>query len=136
MLKRQRIYAKRNSKGKAMAKTIPQRMVDKVADFVDDLKSEPKKNRGRPKGSKTRDAPQVKTTLSRCPGCDSTKLKTLRSQTRDYVGTLPDGTKYTSITWRRCQCEDCAKCAMVLEYHFDPKVWKAGGGKPASRSTR
>lgn len=89
--------------------------------------------RGRPKGSTTRPSTEVEQDLPRCRDCRATDFTILRTTTKPIVGQLPDGTRYTSVVWRRAKCNACGAVTVLRSYPFAPDVWKGGDGPAVGR---
>ena len=68
------------------------------------------KKRGRPRGSKSKTVESVIVEPSKCTKCGSSRRSNyLNKRTLDLNGLRPDGTVYTSVTWRRTKCLDCGQ---------------------------
>lgn len=68
------------------------------------------KKRGRPPGSKSKTVESVIVEPSKCTKCGSSRRSNyLNKRTLDLNGLRPDGTVYTSVTWRRTKCLDCGQ---------------------------
>jgi hypothetical protein len=68
------------------------------------------KKRGRPRGSKSKTIETVVVEPSKCRVCGSAnRSKYINKRTLDLLGQRPDGTVYTSVTWRRTKCLDCGQ---------------------------
>ena len=77
---------------------------------------EPKKKRGRPKGSKNKKRVEAVSIPAQCPTCKSTDIEVQRlAQTRYQRGKINDF-KYSQIEYRRCKCRKCGQHLVVRTY--------------------
>lgn len=65
--------------------------------------NQPKRKRGRPKGSTTKDTPVVEIQKTECPKCGSTNRT-------PYQNTITKELGAKKVTWRTCRCKDCGQC--------------------------
>lgn len=86
------------------------------------------KKRGRPPGSKTREANIVREFPPACRVCHSTDLVIVPGSAPRVInqaGTLEgnDAKRYTQIIVRRKRCGQCGQRLDVKSYAFDPNKW-------------
>jgi len=76
------------------------------------------RKRGRPRGSSTSPAVQIRVVPPRCPKCGSDLRDPYRLiQTRAIAGRLgPAGEQYDQIEWKRTRCRACGQ--VRIERHF------------------
>ena len=81
------------------------------------------RKRGRKRGSPNREYVQTHAIAATCVKCGSGKIKSVGSPpiVKAIVGTLRDGTRYTSIKWTRSQCE-CGQYLNVKTYLAQNKI--------------
>ncbi len=102
-----------------MGQPSPESDGDEQAAECGDTLEAPRKRRGRPPGSKTRTLPIVTEEPARCPRCESTDRRVVRTTTREFSGQqLPNGQNFDSVTWRHVVCKNCGLLHLQKAFYF------------------
>ena len=79
---------------------------------------EPRRRRGRPKGSKNKPRPVVEAPMTRCIKCKSTELEWGRIVNElDYVGEH-HGQPYDHSKWQNAKCLNCGQFQRVIKRFY------------------
>jgi hypothetical protein len=73
---------------------------------------EPKRKRGRPKGSKNKNIDPVLVDPPRCKKCGCTEITTLRTDRKSLKG-IRNGEPFNRITYRRIRCTSCKQVGIL-----------------------